>query len=447
MLAKTQYKGRITAAKVALRGSDILALFSRAGSLLPPDDRPAAADSGTKKRKVKMRNENKVRVCRVAVLLAVAVMFCSCIEGCKKVERSPDLKQAVLDVQEEDFGTTADGKAVKLYILTNSNGLTAKITNYGGIIVALHVPDRNGKLADIVLGYETLDAYVQNNPYFGAIVGRYANRIAKGEFTLDGVKYTLARNNGDNHLHGGIKGFDKVVWSAESFKKPDSVGLKLTYLSKDGEEGYPGNLTCTVTYTLTNGNELKILCEAQTDKPTVVNVSYHSYFNLAGQGSGDILAHELLIDADRCTPVDAGLIPTGELQRVKGTPLDFTRPAAIGARIDADDQQLKFGGGYDHNFVLNKTGNELTLAAKVYEPTTGRVLEIHTTQPGIQFYSGNFLDGSITGKAGKIYKHRYAFCLEPQHFPDSPNKADFPSVVLRPGRKYSQLSVYKFSAR
>ena len=388
-------------------------------------------------------------VCLAAVLLIMAMMFCSCTKQGGDEKPPPKSQRAELSVQKQNFGTTADGEAVELYTLTNSNGLKAKIMTYGGIVVSLEAPDRNGRLADVVLGYETLDGYVRNNPYFGAIVGRYANRIANGEFTLDGTKYKLAKNNGENHLHGGIKGFDKVVWSAESFKEEDAAGLKLTYLSRDGEEGYPGNLTCSVTYTLTNDNELKISFDALTDKPTVVNLSHHSYFNLAGQGVGDILGHRLMINADTFTPVDAGLIPTGELRSVKGTPMDFTEPFAIGARIDEDDEQLKYGGGYDHNWVLNKTGDELelALAVRVYEPTSGRVMEVYTTEPGVQFYAGNFLDGSITGKADKIYKHRYGFCLEPQHFPDSPNKPNFPSVVLRPGQRYTHITVYKFSVQ
>ncbi len=386
-------------------------------------------------------------VCLAAVLLIMAMMFCSCTKRGGDEKPPPEPQRAELSVRKQDFGTTADGEAVELYTLTNSNGLKAKIMTYGGIVVSLEVPDMNGKIADVVLGYETLSGYVSNNPYFGAIVGRYANRIANGGFTLDGTRYKLAKNNGENHLHGGIKGFDKVVWSAESFKKEDAAGLKLTYLSKDGEEGYPGNLICTVTYTLTNDNELKISFDALTDKPTVVNLSHHSYFNLAGQGVGDILGHRLMINADTFTPVDAGLIPTGELRSVKGTPMDFTRPAAIGARINEDDQQLKYGGGYDHNWVLNKTDDALALAVRAYEPTTGRVMEVYTTEPGIQFYAGNFLDGSITGKDNKIYKHRYGFCLEPQHFPDSPNKPNFPSVVLRPDQKYTHITVYKFSVR
>jgi len=311
---------------------------------------------------------------------------------------------------------------------------------YGGIVRTLEVPDRDGNLGDIVLGYDSLDEYIENNPYFGALVGRYGNRIAKGKFALDGVEYTLATNNGPNHLHGGVKGFDKVVWGAEPMEDETSVGLKLTYRSYDGEEGYPGNLKCTVIYTLTNDNELKVSYEAETDKPTVLNLTHHSYFNLGGHGSGDILAHELMLTADNFTPVDEGLIPTGEIKAARGTLMDFTRPTPIGSRI----AQVK--GGYDHNYVLNNSDGSLALAASVYEPRSGRVMEIFTTEPAIQFYSGNFLDGSNKGK-GAVYNKHNGFCLETQHFPDSPNKANFPSVVLKPGEKYTHLTVHKFSAR
>ncbi|RKY88306.1 galactose-1-epimerase [candidate division KSB1 bacterium] len=331
-----------------------------------------------------------------------------------------------------------------IYTLKNANGLEAKITNYGGILMSLMVPDRNGQFADIVLGYDTVEEYVKNNPYFGVIVGRYANRIAKGKFTLDGEEYILAKNNGENHLHGGIKGFGAVKWNAEKIEGPNGKSLKLTYLSKDGEEGYPGNLSVAVVYTLTDDNELKIDYSATTDKTTIVNLTNHSYFNLAGQGEGDILGHILMINADRFTPINRNFIPTGELRPVRGTPFDFTKPTAIGARINQKNEQLIFGNGYDHNWVLNKKDAELSLAARVYEPRTGRVMEVYTTEPGIQFYTGNFLDGSIKGKGGKVYKFRYGFCLETQHFPDSPNKPDFPSVVLKPGEKYTQTTIYKF---
>jgi aldose 1-epimerase len=344
------------------------------------------------------------------------------------------------------YGKTADGQQVDLYTLTNNKGMEAAITNYGGIVVSLKTPGHGGQLADVVLGFDSLGGYLKDHPYFGAIIGRYGNRIAKGRFKLNGVEYKLATNNGENHLHGGIKGFDKVVWAARDVSTPEAAALELTYLSKDGEEGYPGNLSVTVVYTLTDNNELRIDYTATTDKDTVVNLTNHSYFNLAGEGSGDILGHELMINADAFTPVDAGLIPTGELRKVEGTPFDFRKPAAIGARINAGDQQLLYGKGYDHNFVLNRTGEGLQLAARVVEPKSGRIMEVLTTEPGIQFYSGNFLDGSVKGKGGKVYGHRYGFCLETQHFPDSPNKPNFPSTVLKPGGKYQTTTVYRFSA-
>lgn len=350
-------------------------------------------------------------------------------------------------IQKQAFGKTADGKAVDLYTLTNTNGVEARIMTYGGIVVSLKVPDRNGKLEDVVLGYDNLEGYLKNNsPYFGAIIGRYGNRIAKGRFSLNGREYKLARNNGENHLHGGIKGFDKVVWKAREVKSEDGVGLALSYVSKDGEEGYPGNLSVTVVYTLTNNNQLKIDYSATTDKETIVNLTNHSYFNLAGRGS-ILLNHEIMINADRFTPVDQGLIPTGELRSVKGTPMDFTQPLAIGARIERQDEQLIFGKGYDHNWVLNSGRGKLALAARVYEPTTGRVMEVYTTEPGVQFYTGNFLDGSIRGKRGHVYQKRYGFCLETQHFPDSPNKSNFPSTVLKPSGKFASTTIHKFTAR
>jgi aldose 1-epimerase len=349
------------------------------------------------------------------------------------------------EIKKQPFGMTATQEPVYLYTLTNVNGLEARIMTYGATVVSLKVPDRHGKVADVVLGYDSLEGYLKNSPFFGAIVGRYGNRIAKGRFSLNGKQYTLAKNNGENTLHGGIKGFDKVVWKAKEAKRQDGVSLSLTYFSKDGEEGFPGNLSVTLVYTLTNNNELKIEYSATTDKTTVVNLTHHSYFNLAGEGS--ILNHELMIDANRFTPVDEGLIPTGELRSVKGTPMDFTRPSLIGARIDQQDEQLTFGKGYDHNWVLNNPGGKLAFAARAYEPVSGRVLEVFTTEPGLQFYSGNFLDGTITGKGGQVYKQRYGFCLETQHFPDSPNKPKFPSTVLKPGQHYKSTTIYKFSVK
>ena len=294
-----------------------------------------------------------------------------------------------------------------------------------------------------MLGFDAPEGYLKNNtPYFGAVIGRYGNRIAKGRFSLNGREYRLALNNGENHLHGGIKGFDKVVWGAREVKR--GPALALNYVSKDGEEGYPGNLSVSVVYTLTDNNELKIEYSATADKTTILNLTNHTYFNLAGEGS--ILNHEVMINADRFTPVDQGLIPTGELRSVKGTPMDFTQPAAIGARIEQQDEQLLLGKGYDHNFVLNG-GGAPALAARVYEPVSGRVLEVYTTEPGVQFYTGNFLDGSIKGKGGQVYQRRYGFCLETQHFPDSPNKPDFPSTVLKPGEKYATTTIFKFSEK
>jgi aldose 1-epimerase len=354
-----------------------------------------------------------------------------------------------------DFGKTKEGQAVDLFVLSGAGGMQVGITNYGGTVTSMKVPDRDGKLADVALGFDKLDDYLKPHPFFGVIVGRYANRIAKGEFTLEGKKYTLARNNDENHLHGGRKGFDKFVWKAEPSEGKNGPTLRLSRVSPDGEEGYPGNLTVTVTYTLTADNALRIDYLATTDKATPLNLTNHSYFNLAGEGNGDILDHEVEIFADRFTPVDAGLIPTGELRSLEGTPLDFRKPAKIGARIAQDDEQLKRGRGYDHNYVLNKrsasspdeSGRAAQLAARVYESTSGRVIEVLTTEPGMQLYTGNFLDGTVKGKGGKIYKYRYGFCLETQHFPDSPNQPKFPSTILRPGEKFESTSVYRFSVR
>jgi aldose 1-epimerase len=338
----------------------------------------------------------------------------------------------------------ANGTAIELFTLTNRNGVEAKITNYGGILVSLKTPDRSGQLGDVVLGYDTLAAYVKRNPMFGALIGRYAGRIAKAKFTLNGVEYQLERNSGgENHIHGGLKGFDKKVWQAKPVSRPDGAALELSYLSKDGEEGYPGNLSVTVTYTLTNDNALKLDYNATTDKDTVINLTNHSYFNLAG--TGDVLQHQISINADRFTVAGDKLIPTGELRMVKGTPLDFLQMTAIGARIDAQDAQMVLAKGYDHNFVLNHKASELGLAAKVYEPVTGRTMEVFTTEPGVVFYTSNGFDGSIMGKGGQPYLRRAGFCLEAQHFPDSPNKPQFPSTVLKKGEKYHATTVYKFS--
>jgi aldose 1-epimerase len=338
-----------------------------------------------------------------------------------------------------DFGKTREGAPVRIFTLTNKSGVQVTITSYGGRVVSLRVPDKKGAMGDVVLGFDSLDGYLNENPYFGALIGRYANRIGHAQFTLDGTLYKVPKNDGENSLHGGARGFDKVVWTPRALR---DGGLELTYLSKDGEEGYPGNCKVTVVYHLTDSNELKIEYAASTDKNTVVNVTNHSYFNL--KGSGDILGHLLTLAADRFTPVDSGLIPTGVLKPVAGTPFDFRASTAIGARIEQDDEQLKLGKGYDHNWVLTKKGSELSLAARVEEPSTGRVMEVWTTQPGIQFYTGNFLDGTIKGKGGTVYARRTALCLETQHFPDSPNQPNFPSVVLRPGTEFKSTTIYKF---
>ena len=319
-------------------------------------------------------------------------------------------------ITKASFGKTTDGQSVDIYTLKNRRGMEARITNYGGIVVSLTAPDRDGKFADVVLGYNDLETYMRPPfPYFGAIIGRYGNRIAKGRFTLNGVEYKLAVNNGENHLHGGIKGFDKVVWTGKEMKTRSGPALSLTYLSKDGEEGYPGNLTVTVVYTLTNNNELKIDYSATTDKDTVTNLTHHSYFNLAGEGNGDILNTRVTINGNRFVPTDAGSIPLGELRKVSGTPFDFLTPHAIGERINQDDEQLKFGSGYDHTWVINGRQGVMRFAAIAYEPTSGRVMQVWTTEPGVQFYTGNFLDGTLTGKAGKLYPRRSGFCFETQH--------------------------------
>ena len=398
-------------------------------------------------------------IARCVCVMAVVGMLAGCgaepvKEAASPAERrlaeisAPGAQGAeTMDVQKTRFGETPDGQQVDLYTLTNAGGVKVTIMNYGATVVSIEVPDRNDNIADVTLGYDTLEGYFSaNNPYFGAIVGRYGNRIGKGKFTLDDAEYQLAVNNGENHLHGGLKGFDKVVWDAEGVQSGDGPGVKLSYLSKDGEEGYPGNLSCTVTYTLTDENELKIEYAAETDKATVLNLTNHSYFNLQGQGTGEILNHQLTLNADRYTPVDDGLIPTGELASVENTPMDFTTPTAIGAR----SEQVGGGAnptGYDHNYVLNSSDGSLALAATVYDATTGRVMEVYTTHPGVQFYSGNFLDGTVTGKDGMVYQKHYALCLETQRFPDSPNQPDFPSVVLRPGEKYQSVTVYKFSTK
>ena len=352
------------------------------------------------------------------------------------------LVHAQAGITKQSFGKTADGQNVDLYTLRNVHGVEAKITNYGGIVTSLKVPDRRGKFDDVVLGFNDLDSYLKGHPYFGAIIGRYGNRIAKGRFTLNAVEYKLAVNNGENTLHGGIKGFDKVVWTAQDSKTRLGPSISLTYLSKDGEEGYPGNLNVKVVYTLTNNNELRIDYTATTDKDTVTNLTHHSYFNLAGEGNGDILNHQVLINATRFLPTDAGSIPTGELRSVTGTPFDFRKMMTIGARINQDEEQLKLGNGYDHNWIIN--GRGMRLAAQAYEPTSGRRMQVWTTEPGLQFYTGNFLDGTLTGKSGKVYPRRSGFCFETQHYPDSPNHPAFPTTTLKKGVTYRSTTIYKF---
>ena len=379
----------------------------------------------------------------VVGLLALILAFG--VTACKKEPGAPERTTAVkggptMETKREHFGRLADGTAVDIYTLTNASGLEARVMTYGAILVSLKTPDRNGVLADVNLGFDNLEGYLGTSPYFGAIIGRYGNRIAKARFTLDGVEYHLAPNNNGNTLHGGNKGFDKIVWKAEPVKAAHGTGVKLTCLSGDGEEGFPGNLSVTVVYTLTDANELTIRYEATTDKKTPVNLTNHAYWNLKGEGNGDILDHILRLEADKITAVDssANLIPTGEAVPVAGTPFDFTTPHAIGERI------AQVEGGYDHNFVLRSGGGALALAARVEEPRSGRVLEIWTDQPGIQFYTGNFLDGTIAGKGGKAYGKHFAFCLETQHFPDSPNHPNFPSTILEPGQTYRTVTVHKF---
>jgi aldose 1-epimerase len=358
---------------------------------------------------------------------------------------APIILSAATKLTSGDFGKLKDGSLVRIYTLTNQSGVEARITTYGGRLVSLKTPDRKGAMGDVILGFDSVAGYVDNaGPFFGALIGRYGNRIGDAKFSFNGVEYRVDKNDGANSLHGGAQGFDKKIWTAKEL--PDR-GLELTYLSKDGEEGYPGNLKATVTYHLTDANELKIDYLATTDKATVVNLTNHTYFNLRGAGDGDILGHVMLLNADRFTPVDSGLIPTGELRSVAGSPFDFRNATAIGARIGQNDEQLKLGKGYDHNWVLNRTGAGLSLAARVEEPTSGRVLEVTTSEPGIQFYTGNFLDGSARGKGGKTYGLRSGFCLETQHFPDSPNKPKFPSTTLKPGDQYRSSTVFKFSTK
>lgn len=350
-----------------------------------------------------------------------------------------------MGIVRDQFGVTVDNKAIDLYTLRNTHGMAAQITNFGATLVSLKVPKQNGGTIDTTLGYDSLKAYEQDTVYFGGTIGRYANRISDGILSIHGKRYYLKKNEGANHLHGGIQGFTKVVWEAKALENDAGPSVKLTYISKDGEEGYPGNLSVTVVYTLTNDNAIRVEYLAETDQTTAINLTHHSYFNLAGAGSGNILDHMLTINADQFTPVDSRLIPTGEIRRVKDTPLDFLKPHKIGERIEVNDDQLHLAKGYDHNWVLNKEEGQLAKAARVTEPRSGRTLDVYTTQPGLQFYSGNFLKNRIVGRDKQVYGYRSGFCLETQHFPDTPNRPEFPPATLEPGEKYKQTTIYRIS--
>jgi aldose 1-epimerase len=385
------------------------------------------------------------------LLVAMSTSLMQCKEKADKTndKTSEDVETiASVTIEKSDFGTTPDGQSVEKYTLKNSKGMTVDIITYGGIITNWTAPNKDGKYQDVVLGYNSLDEYIKSTPYFGALIGRYGNRIAKGKFSLDGTEYQLTVNDGQNHLHGGDKGFDKVVWTAEEMPSEDnSASLKFTYVSKDGEEGYPGNLTSTVIYTLTDDDVLEVDYSATTDKKTIVNLTQHSYFNLSGDFSKDILDHEIVLNADTYIPVDTTLIPTGELADVEGTPFDFRTAKLVGKQINDDNDQLKKGLGYDHCWVLNDQDKGMRTVASAYHPESGRLLEIATDEPGMQFYSGNFLDGTLPSKQGGTYAHRTGFCLETQHYPDSPNQPDFPSVVLNSGDTYKTKTTFKLSVK
>jgi len=391
----------------------------------------------------------------VVIVFTMASILISCTPKAEQQTKADStMVTSKPQITTTSFGKLPDGREVKLYTLKNNQGMTIKVINYGGIIVSLTAPDKNGKFEDVVLGYDSLQPYLKDNPYFGALIGRYGNRIGKGKFTMDGKTYNLTINNGPNHLHGG-NGFDRKFWNIEPIDTTAGPALQLTYESADGEEGYPGTLKAKVIYVLTDKNELKISYEATTDKKTIVNLTQHSYFNLTGDAKTDILQHELMLNADKFVPVDKTLIPTGKLQDVTQTPFDFKTPTTIGSRIEKKDQQLEFGGGYDHCWVLASANsdndpavnNDPVLAATLYEPQSGRLMSVYTTEPGIQFYSGNFLDGSNIGKNGVAYKHRFGLCLESEHFPDSPNQKNFPSVILNPGEVYRTQTIYAFSVK
>lgn len=372
---------------------------------------------------------------RVYILLfGITIIFFQCTINNNKLER----------IKSEPFGKAPDGTPVELFTLINLNGVTAQITNYGGIITTLNVPDKDGNFDDVVLGFYTLEEYIKKSPHFGCLVGRFGNRIAGGKFTLDGVEYQMAINNGPNHLHGGLVGFDKKVWTPEMITEENGSALKLTYLSPDGEENYPGNLNVEAVYRLNDDNELILTFSATTDKKTVLNLTHHSYFNLKGHGNGDILDHEIQFNSTEYVAIDSTSIPLGPLMNVSNTPFDFLQPKSIGQDIEADDEQIRNGGGYDHSFVVDGYNEKLKLACTVWDHTSGRMMEVWTTEPAVQFYTGNFLDGSIKGKDGKVYKQRYGFCLEAQHYPDSPNHPEYPTTVLGPGEVYDQTTIYKF---
>jgi aldose 1-epimerase len=381
---------------------------------------------------------------RLAYLFILSVIILS--SSCKKQQEQPPAEPAApAKVTTESFGTMPDGHAVTLYTVRNQQGMEMGVINYGGIIVSLTAPDKAGNYSDVVLGFDSLSQYIKSNPYFGALIGRYGNRIAKGKFKIDNVEYSLPVNNGVNSLHGGTQGFDKVFWDITV--QPDSSSLKLTYRAADGEQGYPGNLQAEVIYTLTDQNELKVEYSATTDKKTVINLTQHTYFNLSGDANKDILEHQLMLQSEQYLPVDKGLIPTGELRNVAGTPFDFKTLTVVGSRINEKDEQLALGGGYDHCWILTGSDGTLRKIGELYEPTSGRLVEVSTTEPGIQFYTGNFLDGTLKGKEGVVYKYRSGLCLETQHYPDSPNQASFPSTLLNPGDTYKTKTVYKFTTR
>jgi aldose 1-epimerase len=385
----------------------------------------------------------------VFFLAGIATFFSNCTPKADQQNNMKDTLQAEtkLKVKVEPYGQMPDGTSISQYTLTNAKGMTMKVINLGGVITSLTAPDRSGNFEDVVLGYDSLAGYIKKGSFFGALVGRYGNRIGNAKFVLDGKTYELGKNNGPNNLHGGPKGFDQRVWSIEEFAVDNGTAIKLSYTSEDMEAGFPGTLQTQVIYHLTDSNELKINYRAVTDKKTIINLTNHSYFNLSGNTKADILNHELMIDADKFVPVDATLIPLGPLKDVSGTPFDFKTPTVIGSRIDKDDEQLKVGRGYDHCWVLNNPGDSLKVAATVHDPSNGRVLSVYTTEPGLQFYSGNFLDGSVTGKYGTVYQKRYALCLETEHFPDSPNRKEYPSVVLNPGEVYKTQTVYAFTVK